>query len=449
MLVNRMKKKRLTYLTYLAISLLSWLPPTDAKETRFQNAQTDDTQAHASDELEQFAIPSTTLDPAISIRDLELLITPLTQSELIAEANAWQGLLRANMIKIADLRIQLRKSDDIALETKLAGLIDKKGRIARHFGVVIDALEAKGGDVQEYRKYALATAGVAVEFSNLNTLKSVLQKWLISDDGGIRWGWNLIKFLVIVTFFYIGASIVANVVCRFARHIKGTSQLLISFLRTFTKQVILLIGFIMALKALEWDVTPMLAALGAAGFVVGFALKDTLGNFASGIMILAYRPFDVGDQIDAANVNGLVESVSLFATHIRTFDNKMTIVPNNKIWGDIITNATASDTRRVDMVFGIGYDDDIEMANNTLLSLLQQHPLVLREPAPVVKLNELADSSVNFICRPWTKTQDYWSVYWDITQSVKETFDQKGISIPYPQRDVHLHKETGTKTEQD
>ena len=205
----------------------------------------------------------------------------------------------------------------------------------------------------------------------------------------------------------------------------------------------------MALKALEWDVTPMLAALGAAGFVVGFALKDTLGNFASGIMILAYRPFDVGDQIDAANVNGLVESVSLFATHIRTFDNKMTIVPNNKIWGDIITNATASDPRRVDMVFGIGYDDDIEMANNTLLSLLQQHPLVLREPAPVVKLNELADSSVNFICRPWTKTQDYWSVYWDITQSVKETFDQKGISIPYPQRDVHLHKEIGTKTEQD
>ena len=440
---------KLLCITWLALGGVSWLVSTPAAGQSPQNAEQATATATPADKFEKSKIASTTQDPAIPIRDLELLITPLTQTELIDEANAWQGLLRENMIKIADLRIKLRDSNDKSLVTKLATLIDKKSQIARHFGVVIDALEAKGGNVKEYRQYAMATAGVAVEFSNFNTLMSVMRNWLKSDDGGIRWGWNLLKFLMVVTIFYIGASIAANVVCRFARHIKGTSQLLLSFLRTFTKQLILLIGFIMALKALEWDVTPMLAALGAAGFVVGFALKDTLGNFASGIMILAYRPFDVGDQIDAANVTGLVESVSLFATHIRTFDNKMTIIPNNKIWGDIITNATASDTRRVDMIFGIGYDDDIETANHTLLTLLKQHPLVLKEPAPVVKLHELGDSSVNFICRPWTKTHDYWSVYWDITQSVKETFDQKGISIPYPQRDVHLHQEVGMKSTQE
>lgn len=387
---------------------------------------------------------ATTTDPSIPVSDLQLLITPLTQTELVVEANAWQNLLQANMLEIAELRIDMKKSSTPEMEDHLMSLTNQKASIVRHFEIVIDELESKGGDVKEFRQYALATAGVSVEFANFRTIWKVLVSWISSDDGGKRWGWNLLKFLLILFAFYIGASVIANIVCRFIRHVKGVSQLLISFLRTFTKQVIMVLGLVMALNAMEVDITPILAALGALGFAIGFALKDTMGNFASGTMILAYRPFDVGDQVSAAGVTGLVESVSLFATHIRTFDNQLMIVPNNKIWGDIITNTTATDTRRVDMIFGIGYEDDIGTAKNALDSLLKEHPLVLKDPSPVVKLHELADSSVNFICRPWTKTTDYWTVYWDITRSVKETFDQQGISIPYPQQDVHLYQNKET-----
>jgi len=381
-------------------------------------------------------------DPATPLEDLKLLIKPLTVTELKETANQWQAILQAKMTEIAHLRIDMRSSNTPQQEDELLKLVDEKGVIARHFGAVIDELEIKGGDTKELRQYAVSAAGVTLDYTNPTTVWKMIVSWIYSEDGGKRWAWNFFKFALILVGFYIGASIVANLICRFVAHVKGTSQLLISFLRTFTKQLLMLLGLVMALNALEVDITPMLAALGAAGFAIGLALKDTMGNFASGTMILAYRPFDVGDQIDAAGVNGLVESVSLSATHIRTFDNQLIIVPNSKIWGDIITNKTASDTRRVDMVFGIGYDDDIELAKKTLESLLQEHPLVLADPTPVVKLHELADSSVNFICRPWAKTADYWAVYWDITRSVKETFDQEGISIPYPQRDVHLYQQS-------
>ena len=179
-------------------------------------------------------------------------------------------------------------------------------------------------------------------------------------------------------------------------------------------------GFIVGLAALEIDITPLLAAVGAAGFVVAFALQGTLSNFASGLLILAYRPFDVGDVIEAAGVSGTVDSVSLFSTHVRTFDNKIMIVPNNDIWGGTITNATASETRRVDLVFAIGYSDDIALAQNILKQVVDNHSLVLKDPAVNIRVNELADSSVNLICRPWTNTENYWTVYWDLMQTVKQ-----------------------------
>ena len=439
MIVPMTPHKALT-LTWLTISLIYCLISAPQQGLAFQ---TDDSKATPS----PTELPPAITDPSTSLSDLQLLATPLTRSELTDVVSKWQKVLQANMLKIAELRIQMKQSSTPQMENELMALIDKKNSIGRHFDIVIDALETKGGDVKEYRQYALATTSVSLEFSNLRTLWKIIVSWLTSEDGGKRWAWNIIKFILILVCFYIGASIIANIACRFIRHVKGVSRLLITFLHTFIKQMIMLLGLVMALNAMEVNITPMIAALGAAGFAIGLALKDTMGNFASGTMILAYRPFDVGDQINAAGVKGIVESVSLFATHIRTFDNQLMIVPNNKIWGDTITNATASDTRRVDMIFGIGYEDNIEQAKTTMESLLQNHPLVLKDPAPVVKLNELADSSVNFICRPWAKTGDYWAVYWDITRSVKETFDQQGISIPYPQQDVHLHQHIETNTE--
>ena len=185
-----------------------------------------------------------------------------------------------------------------------------------------------------------------------------------------------------------------------------------------------------------------MAIIGAAGFVVAFALQSTLSNFASGIMIMLYRPFDVNDFIEVAGIMGKVKSMTLVSTTIMTPDNKLMIVPNNSIWGDVIVNAHYSAERRIDMVFGIGYDDNIEQAIQVMKQVLADHPLVLDDPQPVIQVSELADSSVNFICRPWVKTTDYWTVYWDITRTVKEQFDIAGISIPFPQRDIHLYPQS-------
>jgi small conductance mechanosensitive channel len=188
-------------------------------------------------------------------------------------------------------------------------------------------------------------------------------------------------------------------------------------------------------------VAPLLAGLGIAGLVIGFALQDTLSNFASGMMILIYRPFDVGDVVEAGGVMGKVDQMNLVSTMVLTFDNQMLVVPNKQIWGGVIRNVTHQDTRRVDMTFGIGYSDDIPTAEKVLAEIVTSHEKVLKDPEPVIRLHELGDSSVNFIVRPWSKTDEYWDVYWDITREVKRRFDEEGISIPFPQRDVHIYRE--------
>jgi small conductance mechanosensitive channel len=226
-----------------------------------------------------------------------------------------------------------------------------------------------------------------------------------------------------------------------------SSELLRRLLIGMASKLMWLIAFLVVLSVMGIDVGPMLAGLGIAGFVLGFALQDTLSNFAAGLMIMAYQPFDVGDVVSAAGVKGKVDSVSLVSTVITTLDNQVLILPNNKVWGDVINNVTAQDTRRVDLVFGIGYTDDAAKAQGIMEDVLRNHELVLDEPESMVRLHELGDSSVNFICRPWCLTDDYWDVYWDVTETVKQRFDAEGISIPFPQRDVHIYQQSAAETE--
>ncbi|HSQ69931.1 MAG TPA: mechanosensitive ion channel family protein, partial [Steroidobacteraceae bacterium] len=219
------------------------------------------------------------------------------------------------------------------------------------------------------------------------------------------------------------------------------STLLDRFLVRAVFWVTMLIGILTVLSWLGVRMTPLLTLLGGASFVAAFAMQSTLSNFAAGLMIMIYRPFDVGNVVTVGGVTGKVQAMNLVSTTLLTGDNQVIVVPNSNVWGSIITNINVSDTRRVDLVFGIGYDDDEDAAAKILAEVVAAHPLVLEEPEPVIRLNELADSSVNFICRPWTKTADYWTVYWDITRQVKERFDAAGISIPFPQREVHVRSE--------
>ena len=221
---------------------------------------------------------------------------------------------------------------------------------------------------------------------------------------------------------------------------RNIDPMLASFLSSIAH--ILLIAFVViaALSKLGVQTTSLVAVIGAAGLAVGLSLQSSLSNFASGVMIIAFRPFNVGDFIEAGGVAGVVEGMQIFSTKMRTGDNKQIIVPNSKITGDTITNFSAKETRRVDMVFGVSYSDDLKKARSVLQEVIKSDDRILEDPEPVIAVSELGDSSVNFIVRPWVKSADYWNVYWDITEAVKLRFDQEGISIPFPQRDVHLHQ---------
>jgi small conductance mechanosensitive channel len=212
------------------------------------------------------------------------------------------------------------------------------------------------------------------------------------------------------------------------------------FLSNVLRLALLTLLVASALQILGVESTSFVAILGAVGFAVGFALKDSLGNFAAGVLIMIFRPFKVGDAIEAAGTSGTVEEVGVFATVIKTADNRQVIVSNTAITGGNITNVSAYPTRRVDMVFGISYGDDIDQARAILEDILAKDPRVLEEPAAVVAVNQLGESSVDFVCRPWTANAEYWNVYWDTCEAVKKRFDAAGITIPFPQRDVHLRQ---------
>ena len=222
----------------------------------------------------------------------------------------------------------------------------------------------------------------------------------------------------------------------------SASQILKKFVVDAVRRVSTIAGLLFGLAAVGVNITPLVAVIGAAGFVIAFALQNTLSNFASGLLIMLYKPFDIGDFVETSSVSGKVKSMTLVTTNMMTPDNKLLVVPNNELWGNVITNVTGSSERRVDMVFGIGYGDDIALAERVLLEVVSAHPLVMNEPEPVIRVSELGDSSVNLICRPWVKTPDYWPVFWELTRAVKERFDTEGISIPFPQRDLHLYTET-------
>lgn len=218
---------------------------------------------------------------------------------------------------------------------------------------------------------------------------------------------------------------------------------LASFLSHIARYVLITFVILMALESLGVDTTSLAAIMGAAGLAVGLALQGSLSNFASGVMIILFKPFSVGDFIEAAGVSGTVEAISIFSTLMKTGDNKQIIVPNGSIYDGNITNYSAKPTRRIDMVVGCGYDDDLRAVKAFLTILVETDERILKEPAPVVAVSELADSSVNFVVRPWVNASDYWAVLWDLNERVKLGFDERGFNIPYPTQDIHVHKEAG------
>ena len=254
-----------------------------------------------------------------------------------------------------------------------------------------------------------------------------------------------VKILAAVAVFIIGrwvAKLMRRIVNKVMEN-RSVDPTIGKFVASLTYIALLTFFILAALGLLGIQTTSFIAVIGAAGLAIGLALQGSLANFAAGFLLIIFRPFKVGDYIEGGGTAGTVEVIQLFTTQLATPDNKTIIVPNSKMTGDNIVNYSAKGTRRVDMIFGIGYEDDIDKARNIITEILSQDERILKDPPTNIAVSELADSSVNFIARPWVNSGDYWSVYFETTEKVKKRFDAEGISIPYPQRDIHVyeHKE--------
>ncbi len=257
------------------------------------------------------------------------------------------------------------------------------------------------------------------------------------------------KILAALIILVVGrwlARKLANLVSRLLEQREYADKTLTAFLHNIVYYALLVLVFLATANQLGVSITSFLTIVGAAGLAVGLALKDSLANFASGIMLILFRPYKIGDVVTVAETDGTVERIDIFNTVLNTPDNQKIIVPNARITSGIIKNVTANDTRRIDLVMGIGYNDNIDKAKQILTELMHADTRILSDPAPVVALAELADSSVNFVVRPWVKTGDYWNVRFDLIEKMKKSFDAADIGIPYPQQDLHLFVEKNNAT---
>ncbi len=255
------------------------------------------------------------------------------------------------------------------------------------------------------------------------------------------YGIKVIGAIIILILGRIAAGIGRKIVKKVLEKSK-TDPAVVSFVGSMVYFLILIFAVLAALAKFGIQTASFVAILGAAGFAIGFALQGSLANFAAGVLILVLRPFKVGNFIDGAGVAGTVKAIQLFTTVLATPDNVKIMVPNGKLFGDTIKNFSGFDTRRVDLVIGIGYTSDIQKANDVLINLIKEDTRILSDPPPKVAVSELGDSSVNFVVRPWVKRQDYWGVKFDLTRKIKEAFDENGIEIPFPQQVVHMLSET-------
>jgi len=276
------------------------------------------------------------------------------------------------------------------------------------------------------------------------TIRGASELWANINEYLAEEGTALVLHIVVALVIFFVGKWVANLVCRFCTRLMRQAKVdetLTRFLANIIYAILMVVVILAALSELGINTTSLAAVLAAAGFAVGMALQGTLGSFASGVMLILFKPFKLGDFVEAGGTSGVVEEIQIFSTLLRTPDNISIIVPNGQITGGTIKNYSQKETRRIDLEFGCGYDDDLKEVKSFLEQAIRSDERVLADPEPVVAVNELGDSSVNFVVRPWVNNADYWGARWDLIEKIKLGFDERGFNIPYPTQDHHVYNE--------
>jgi len=386
--------------------------------------------------------PVTTGNPMVSSDELGFLMQPLTKTELKTEMSGWLKLLQGAVADLSaaelesfNLNAEIEKAnadkpkpeegakpvltpEQEAMAEKVGKLRETRTAISDRFREVMDAYENKGGapeDTADYRTYVKEVGGVQVDTTNLRSALLTLKVWANAEDGGQRLARRLGTLLLWTVIGVAGGWLISLIVNMALKRTRFTSKLMRHFLRLWIARLGGLVGFLIGLSWIGTNMTPILAGLGAAGFILAFALQDTISNFASGLLILFLRPFDAGDEIEAAGVSGEVEKVSLFSTHLSTAENRKVIVPNNKIWEDVIVNSTGADTRRLSLEVEVDASKhSLEESETLLRQVMDDHPDVLDDPAPTLTLSAMTGDTYTFTCWPWVQTGQRDRVRWEL-----------------------------------
>ncbi|MBW2231026.1 MAG: mechanosensitive ion channel [Deltaproteobacteria bacterium] len=338
--------------------------------------------------------------------------------------------------------------DETKLLTEKASLEVRRKTLTTSLSRLVKMMNTMEQDASEQQKLLITSTGeVTSDIFKPDVALGLVEEWVGEARQWVRERgpgvvFKILLFVIIITIARVLSGLTRRIMTRaLVSSRMQASQLLQRMTIAAISNTVLLLGILIALSQLGFELGPLLAGLGIAGFVIGFALQDSLANFAAGMMILGYRPFDQGDVIDVAGARGTVHHMSLVSTTILTFDNRTLIIPNNKIWGDVVTNLTHQDKRRVDLMVRIGYEQDIDRCEAVLRDVLAHDDRILQDPPPVVKLHEFGEFAMEIIVRPWARTNDYWDVYWDMTGAIKRRLDREGIPIAVPLADIRIRPE--------
>ena len=386
----------------------------------------------------------------MDVKRNEKNLNQILQLRAISQA----GSIRLALDNIKSLKNRMDNATEIEqknIEQQLRELEIRKDATAKNLEMSISLMNKQGLKTTRFGQVLVVATGEILN-ENVGT-EAVIGLFQQLVNKSMRWLkdnlpmiiFRLISFVLVLFAFSMLAAILRRLVDRATSLSKSdlaSSQLLNNFLGSITSKIVMLIGLIIALSQLGIEIGPLLAGMGVMGFVVGFALQDSLSNFASGMMILIYRPFDIGDVIEAGGVMGKVHNMSLVTTTILTFDNQEMVIPNTKIWGNIIRNVTSQDRRRIDLTAQIGHDVDIDRAEAILQEIIAADERILTEPPPLVKANKINDYAIEFIVRPWALTENYWPIYWDLTKAIKKRLASEGISFPHPQHEILIREDS-------
>jgi small conductance mechanosensitive channel len=362
------------------------------------------------------------------------------RKQLVGRASARASMLAGRVGLLSARRHEASDAvrgapDDAELQPAVRAAEEALDETASNLWAICDVMDDLGLDTAEHRQALIqATGEISADILDVDVMLGLfddavgaVSRWL--ERRGPPFLAQVVLFFAIIALFWVLGGVARRLVSRLADRAENVSELSRRILVGAASRIVVTLGFFIALTQVGVNVTALVAGLGIVGFIVGFALQNTLGDFASGTMILMYRPFDVGDTIEAGGVFGQVDSMSLVSTTILTFDNQTLVVPNSKIWGDVIRNVTARDIRRVDLEFGFSHAVDVSRAEEILASILSEHSKVLEDPEPLVKIHKLTDFTTRIVVRPWVKREDYWEVYWDLTREVKFRLDREGIPL--------------------